>query len=167
MTSSEDAQPNKQASHASNKPKAQNANRTPAGAFTPSDRRDQHAMLDDLRQEVIRDTETLPEGYIEFKIAGESESIVIPTDEQIVLGRFAEGTTEVDSKVDLTTYFAFGISRRHALIRRQDDDALAIMDLESKNGTCLNGKHLVPGEFYPINDGDEITLGDLVIQVSM
>jgi hypothetical protein len=157
MTLPEDAQPDK--------PKTRNANLTPANALGSSDRRDQRAMLDDLRQEAIRGTDTLPEGCVEFKIAGESESVVVPIGDQIVLGRFAEGTREVENYVDLTTYFALGISRRHAIIRPQDDGALAIMDLESKNGTCLNGEKLSSGNFYPIDNGDEITLGDLVIHV--
>ncbi len=46
------------------------------------------------------------------------------------------------------------ISRQHALFRRQDKDTYYIRDLDSKNGTWVNGKRL-EGE-RKLGDGDEI-----------
>jgi pSer/pThr/pTyr-binding forkhead associated (FHA) protein len=48
------------------------------------------------------------------------------------------------------------VSRRHAMIR-VTDDGVVLVDLESRNGTLLNGKDVtVPS---PLTDGDVITIG--------
>ncbi len=52
------------------------------------------------------------------------------------------------------------VSRRHAEIIRVQD-AWWIRDLDSKNGTRLNGVALSAPEGHPLADGDEILLGDI------
>jgi pSer/pThr/pTyr-binding forkhead associated (FHA) protein len=59
--------------------------------------------------------------------------------------------------------FAF-ISRRHCQFVRQDDCVL-VQDLESYNGTFVNGKRAsVP---LLVQDGDEISLGPLSFRVTI
>lgn len=53
-----------------------------------------------------------------------------------------------------------GVSRQHALITYQDG-ALYIEDLESTNGTRINGFQLIPGRSYRLRDGDELEFGRL------
>lgn len=48
-----------------------------------------------------------------------------------------------------------GISRMHAKIMKKDD-GLYLLDLNSTNGTFLNGEELVRGEEYPLKDGDVV-----------
>ena len=51
-------------------------------------------------------------------------------------------------------------SRRHlALWLDQDDGKVYVQDLESANGTSLNGKDLEPGSPAEVKDGDTIKLG--------
>ena len=51
------------------------------------------------------------------------------------------------------------LSRRHAVLRRQEDGAYAIEDLGSTNGTDLNGQPLTAGEPVVLADGDRMHLG--------
>ncbi|MCS7079157.1 MAG: FHA domain-containing protein [Chloracidobacterium sp.] len=51
------------------------------------------------------------------------------------------------------------VSRRHARIICQDGQYV-LEDLGSTNGTFVNrGRRLLPGNRYPLNDGDEIIVG--------
>lgn len=68
--------------------------------------------------------------------------------------------------VDLTDYQAGekGVSRLHAVIRNQGN-ILTLADLNSTNGTTLNGELLLPGKQRIIKSNDEIQLGKLVLRV--
>lgn len=71
-------------------------------------------------------------------------------DEEVVLGRDSSNQVVIDSKL-------YGmVSRRHAVIRRQNSSWI-ICDLNSANGTYLNGKKLQKCE--RLKEGDRITLG--------
>ncbi len=59
---------------------------------------------------------------------------------------------------------SLGVSREHAVIRRVDERYF-IEDLNSTNGTWLNENRLAPGQPYPINNGDQIRLGQLLVLV--
>jgi hypothetical protein len=48
------------------------------------------------------------------------------------------------------------VSRRHALIHRQDGSAARILDDRSLNGVFLNGERV---EWHELDDGDEILIG--------
>ena len=55
------------------------------------------------------------------------------------------------------------VSRRHAQIGRGPDD-YSITDLDSYNGTTLNGRPLLPQRAYPLRNGDRIQVGLVVIE---
>ncbi len=52
-----------------------------------------------------------------------------------------------------------GVSRRQALLLRQPDGGLMLRDLNSANGTQVNGAEVVPGADVPLRDGDDIAVG--------
>jgi hypothetical protein len=52
-----------------------------------------------------------------------------------------------------------GTSRRHAKLLKSADGKVALLDLASMNGTCLNGVAVAPGSRHPLKEGDEVTLG--------
>jgi pSer/pThr/pTyr-binding forkhead associated (FHA) protein len=60
----------------------------------------------------------------------------------------------------------FGVSRRHARVHFSNGHFL-IEDLESLNGTALNARPLRPYLQEVLHAGDEITLGDIVLKVSL
>jgi hypothetical protein len=57
-----------------------------------------------------------------------------------------------------------GVSRRHAILL-PDDDGLALIDLESTNGTWINGVYLQPGQKYQLRVGDRVEFGRLRLVV--
>jgi hypothetical protein len=59
-----------------------------------------------------------------------------------------------------------GVSRRHALIRT-DHSAFFVMDLDSTNGTFLNGRRLQPRNQHLLVSGDVLRLGALEVRVQI
>ncbi|MCZ7539083.1 MAG: FHA domain-containing protein [Anaerolineae bacterium] len=68
--------------------------------------------------------------------------------------------------IDFAPYDAaeLGVSRRHGMIRR-GEDTLTLVDLDSTNGTFLNGQRLIPHQPRVLRDGDEIRMGRLVFNI--
>lgn len=50
------------------------------------------------------------------------------------------------------------VSRIHAQIEAAED-GMCIRDLNSRNGTCINGKKLLPNEAEPLQEGDTVSFG--------
>lgn len=61
------------------------------------------------------------------------------------------------SELDLSIYNQM-ISKQHCRIHYDTKEQLWVEDLDSKNGTELNGQRLVPYEKYPFGEGDSLTL---------
>jgi hypothetical protein len=55
------------------------------------------------------------------------------------------------------------VSRRHAEIRRRRD-AVVLVDLDSTNGTLVNGS---PIQESPLVDGDEVTIGETALRYEL
>lgn len=83
----------------------------------------------------------------------------------LLIGRY-DASTQLSPEVDLQAHGATekGVSRRHASIVRRDG-ALHIVDLDTPNGTYLNGQRLIPQQARVLRDGDQVRLGHLVLQV--
>jgi pSer/pThr/pTyr-binding forkhead associated (FHA) protein len=75
-------------------------------------------------------------------------------------------TQAVVPDVDLSPFRAHehGVSRLHAELHLTAD-GVAIVDLESANGTHINGRRLEPQEPMPLRNGDIIQLGSLSLQL--
>lgn len=97
-----------------------------------------------------------------LQIGGETQTTVgIEVKEYITLGR-NDPVANFYPEVDLTPYGGQdrGVSRRHAsIIQDKEHKALYIEDLNSTNGTRINGFALEPRRRYRLRDGDEIELG--------
>lgn len=84
-------------------------------------------------------------------VAGPLKDSTIPLpDNEATLGR--EPTNAV-AVIDPS------VSRKHCLLRREEDGRIQIKDLESRNGTLVNG---VPVKEHWLRHGDEIATGDSV-----
>ncbi|HEY57894.1 MAG TPA: FHA domain-containing protein [Anaerolineae bacterium] len=79
------------------------------------------------------------------------------------LGRQID-TRAVD--VDLTSHggYEHGVSRVHAALR-VTPDGVFLIDLQSSNGTFLNGLRLRPHVPYPLRHQDKVLLGTFPLQV--
>lgn len=85
----------------------------------------------------------------------------IPVIPKILIGRAAdEGDDDID--LDLTPYGAyhFGVSRHHAVMTYKNG-YVYLEDLDSTNGTRINGFQLSPNQKYRLRDGDEIEFARL------
>jgi hypothetical protein len=96
-----------------------------------------------------------------LRLASTGDAIPLETLNRVVIGRReTSGLQQVH--VDLTPYHAreMGVSRRHAVIYRMKN-SLFMEDLNSANGSYLNGQRLVPGQPRLLRNGDELRLGKL------
>lgn len=93
-------------------------------------------------------TRVTPEvwGYLSVE-----DGVTLPiTHWENIIGR----SSSVDLRIELDT-----ISNTQALLIRRKDGKWMFKDLNSKNGTIINGIQLIPRKKYIINPGDEIIMG--------
>ncbi|MBP6298036.1 MAG: FHA domain-containing protein [Anaerolineae bacterium] len=116
--------------------------------------------------EVRLGTVILSEGDdVLLEFVGFGNRVPIVPNQRTTIGRLdASGGSVPD--LDLTPYGAFdkGVSRMHAALIRQDS-SLTILDLGSSNGTLINGRRISANQPRVVQDGDEITFGQLVARV--
>jgi len=98
---------------------------------------------------------TLPDGQ-RFTMRGKNDYTV---------GRAGAGHTPPD--VDLADFYGYeaGVSRQHIKIHITNDGVF-VEDLESANETIHNGYRLLPQQWYPLHNGDELRLAAMVIRVT-
>ncbi|MFL6445140.1 MAG: FHA domain-containing protein, partial [Candidatus Sulfotelmatobacter sp.] len=83
--------------------------------------------------------------------AGPAKDTVIPlTQEEASIGRDPNNAVAISDP---------SVSRKHCLLRRETDGRFQIADLESRNGTVVNG---VTVKEQWLRHGDEIATGDSV-----
>jgi hypothetical protein len=96
--------------------------------------------------------------------SSKQSTIGLDVRETLTIGRSDPDSAQPD--LDLTPHLALdhGVSRQHAVLIPAPE-ALYLVDLDSKNGTWINGIYLTPGERHPLNPGDKIELGLLKLLV--
>lgn len=89
---------------------------------------------------------------------------LVPGQDSYVIGRVDPASGSYPD-VDLVPFGGEegGVSRRHAQISR-DGDRFFIEDLNSVNYTFVNKQKIPMGEIHPLNDGDEIRLGRVLLR---
>jgi pSer/pThr/pTyr-binding forkhead associated (FHA) protein len=93
-------------------------------------------------------------------------TLIAPAEEGYILGR-SDSNSSYEPDIDLMAQGAQerGVSRRHAALVRHRG-LVHVVDLDSVNGTFLNGKRLSPHIPYPLNAGDRLSLANLEITIS-
>jgi pSer/pThr/pTyr-binding forkhead associated (FHA) protein len=93
--------------------------------------------------------------------------IELPLSKEVVLGRL-DASRAIFPDVDLSNEQGSekGVSRRHARISLRENQVF-IEDLNSLNGTFLNSTRLVPDLPYPVKDGDEVQVGELLLTIHL
>lgn len=105
--------------------------------------------------------------HVLFMIPVSGRRLELPIQTTIRVGRHQPGESDVP-ELDLSEDGgkSAGVSRDHARIQLlEDGHTLTLTDLGSTNGTLLNHFPLPPELPYPINHGDEIYFGNLVVHV--
>jgi CheY-like chemotaxis protein len=109
------------------------------------------------------------QGMVVYVVGQENEPIVLKANEHksVSFGRKPGGETlGSETHVDLTRYDAIncGVSRVHMFLHCRDNHYY-VEDVDSRNGTYLNGSVLTPFQMTPVQNGDEIRLGHLRMHV--
>jgi FHA domain-containing protein/double zinc ribbon protein len=97
-------------------------------------------------------------------VAASGAALPLPSGPQAVVGR-SDPVSNFYPDIDLSPYGALdnGVGRRHLRLFVQNGQAL-IEDLDSTNGTTLNGQKLAPRQPQPLRDGDQILVGKLLLR---
>jgi pSer/pThr/pTyr-binding forkhead associated (FHA) protein len=102
---------------------------------------------------------------VSLNIISTGDIVPITGANDFTLGRVSESQPVIPD-IDLTPYKAFeaGVSRMHASIKVKEDE-VTVTDLDSANGTSINGRKVTPNTPYPLRHGDMLTLGKFKIQI--
>lgn len=89
----------------------------------------------------------------------------VKTDQNISIGRHSR-SEDPPVVIDLEDYdgHSMGVSRHHAMLRVVRNN-LVLVDLDSINGTYINGKKAAPAKRYAIHDGDALMIGRIKLHV--
>ncbi|MFQ3566496.1 MAG: FHA domain-containing protein [Aggregatilineales bacterium] len=122
--------------------------------------------MHDTTERAMADLTAIP-WVIELQTHNTLDTLKLQVEGQIVIGR-SDQHSSVRPDVDLAVYGAeeAGVSRRHALIRAEPE-RLTIVDLESGNGTLVNGIRLQPNVPQILKNEDRIQLGLLQLDLKV
>ena len=92
--------------------------------------------------------------YLEVIGSGAVKSSVFPLHDEVVIGRDPQDSLASDRFLCIPEHT---VSRRHARIMRRGETYF-VEDLHSFNGTWVLGKRLAPGDWQPLQEGDELSV---------
>jgi hypothetical protein len=97
-------------------------------------------------------------------VASSGAALPLPNAAQATIGR-ADAVSNFFPEIDLNPYGALdnGVGRRHARLFVQGGQVL-IEDMDSTNGTVLNGQKLAARQPQPLRDGDQVLVGKLLLR---
>jgi len=102
---------------------------------------------------------------IEVSVLNTGSKMLLSADREILVGRL-DAAHGIFPELDMTTDGGLeqGVSRRHARIYTRDGTCF-VEDLDSTNGSFLNGERITPYLPYAFHDGDALTFGTMRLQV--
>lgn len=106
----------------------------------------------------LLDQPLIPEDGIAIYVKGTAKPVFLCLDDEFIVGRRMEETSEAFLDLSNLGGYLLGLSRRHAKIRRAGS-GYEIIDLNSTNGTWLNDERLNPYQPYPLTSGAQLRLG--------
>jgi hypothetical protein len=97
-------------------------------------------------------------------VAASGAALPLPAAVQAIVGR-GDPVSNFFPEIDLSPYGAIdnGVGRRHLRLFIQGGQAM-IEDLDSTNGTLLNNQKLAPRQPQPLRNGDQISVGRLLLR---
>jgi hypothetical protein len=101
---------------------------------------------------------------IEVTVQNTGRVVLLSADREILVGRL-DSAHGIFPELDMTTDGGLeeGVSRRHARIYTRDGTCF-VEDLDSTNGSFLNGERITPYLPYAFHDGDVLTFGSLQLK---
>ncbi len=102
---------------------------------------------------------------IEVTVVNTGRLLMLSADREILVGRL-DSAHGIFPELDLTVDAGLeeGVSRRHARIYMRDGTCF-VEDLDSTNGSFLNGDRITPYLPYAFHDGDVLSFGSLQLKV--
>ncbi len=102
---------------------------------------------------------------LRFQLADSETMFIVDIKKYMVIGRRGDSHDQ-QVHIDFKPYGAkkHGVSRYHAVLIATED-GITIKDVNSTNGTRLNGRLLEPLQSYLLKHGDELLLGSLRVSV--
>jgi hypothetical protein len=99
-------------------------------------------------------------------VTASGASLPLPSAVQAIVGR-GDPVSNFFPEIDLNPYGAIdnGVGRRHIRLFVQGGQVL-IEDMDSTNGTLLNSQKLTARQPQPLRDGDQISVGKLLLRFS-
>jgi len=103
--------------------------------------------------------------WISLHLMDSGKILPIPSRTEFILGRLTDDSPILPD-IDLTPYraSASGVSRLHAVIKRKENRVM-VVDLNSSNGTYINGRRIRSDVDERLSHGDILALGTLQIQI--
>lgn len=102
---------------------------------------------------------------IELRVVGTPSVLQVQVRESMIVGRSDQARgTRPDIDLEPFNGHYLGVSRAHSMISARNS-RVSIRDMNSSNGTFLNGGRLEPGHEYRVHHGDTLTFGKLELQV--
>ena len=100
-------------------------------------------------------------------VASSGAALPLPSSAHAIVGR-SDKVSNFYPDLDLTDYGALdnGVGRRHLRLSVKDGQIIA-EDLDSTNGTLLNGQKLAARKPQPLRDGDMLQLGKLILRFQL
>jgi pSer/pThr/pTyr-binding forkhead associated (FHA) protein len=93
-----------------------------------------------------------------------NQAVDVPAGSYILMGRQQGNDRHIDFDLSVLYGPESGVSRTHAVMQITETDVF-IRDLDSTNGTYLNGAELYAMRDYPVNDGDQLKLGSVTMRI--
>jgi FHA domain len=130
------------------------------------------AINSDRLREPVRNKGVIPpppavmvKNWVTLHLMDTGQVLPLAERNEFTIGRISEGQP-IMPDIDLSPYqaYASGVSRLHAVIKREASH-IFLMDLNSANGTFVNGKRLNPNVEHTLKNGDVVALGKLKIQI--
>lgn len=108
----------------------------------------------------------IPAFRVILKVVDHNAEMKVRLQMPVMVGR-TDPISGFTPDIDLDKYGGHeaGVSRRH-LILIPDIDGFLVKDLDTANGTFINGVELKPGILYPLKSGDELRLAHLTLIVT-
>jgi len=104
---------------------------------------------------------------ISLVVINSGRRITLDANDDLLMGR-KDNARGIFPDVDLGLDEGYdaGVSRRHAILS-PTPTGWVVEDLDSANGTFLNGKRVLPKQPAPVRSGDELKLGTLLLRVEV
>lgn len=105
--------------------------------------------------------------HLTLHVLSTRQQLHITIQDKLILGRCAEPDTDGTPNIDLSPFLGYqlGVSRRHLMLVRQENEEILAFDLSSSNGSFINGQRMSAHKGHALQDGDELMLGSLSIRV--